>query len=97
MSNANKKWTEAEDDMLLRQVSAFPQNLTRCFTIVSEVTGRSKSAVANHWYAVVSKKPDATCFFTASSKHVSRNRKNGQGVESSTSIWHRLLRVIRNL
>lgn len=97
MSNANRKWTEEEDAMLLRQVSTFPQNLTRCFAIVSEMTGRSKAAVSNHWYTVVSKKPDSTCFFTASSKHVSRNRKNGKGVESTTNIWQRLLQVIRNL
>lgn len=65
--------------------------------IVSESIGRSPQAVANHWYTVVSKKPDSTCFFTASPKHVSRNRKNGEGVESTRNIWQRLMQVIRNL
>ena len=97
MNRTNKKWTAEEEDKLLRQVRAFPQNLTRCFLIVSESIDRSPQAVANHWYTVVSKKPDSTCFFTASPKHVSRNRKNGEGVESTRSIWQRLMQVIHNL
>ena len=97
MSRTNRKWTEEEDNRLLRQVRAFPQNLNRCFLIVSEEIGRTPGAVANHWYTVVSKKPDSVCFFTASPKHVSRNRKNGNGVESNRSIWQRLMSVIRNL
>lgn len=91
-----RKWTEDEDQRLLQQVRAFPQNLNKCFIIVAEVTGRSKGAVANRWYTKVSKDPANTCFFTASPKHISRNRKNGKGVESSRSIWQRLLNVIRN-
>lgn len=97
MRRENKKWTTEEEALLLRQVRAFPQNLSKCFVIVSESTGRSKSAVANHWYTVVSKKPNATCFFTASPKHVSKNRKNGEGVESNRSIWQRLMTIIRNM
>lgn len=98
MSNrTNRKWTEEEDNLLLRQVRAFPQNLNKCFLMVAQNIDRTPGAVANHWYTVVSKRPDSTCFFTASSKHVSRNRKNGKGVESNNNIWHRLLNVIRNL
>lgn len=97
MRRENKKWTTEEEALLLRQVRAFPQNLSKCFVIVSESTGRSKSAVANHWYTVVSKKPNATCFFTASPKHVSKNRKNGEGVESNRSIYQRLMSIIRNM
>ena len=97
MRRDNRKWTVEEDALLLRQVKAFPQNLSKCFVIVSGSTGRSKSAVADHWYTVVSKKTNATCFFTASPKHVSKNRKNGEGVESNRSIWQRLMSIIRNM
>lgn len=97
MSRTNRKWTEEEDNQLLRQVRAFPQNLNKCFLIVSEEIHRTPGAVANHWYTVVSKKPNSTCFFTASPQHVSRNRKNGKGVESNRSIWYRLMSIIRNL
>lgn len=89
-----KKWTREEDAMLLRQVRAFPQNLHKCFLIVSEQTGRTDKAVAAHWYQAVSKRDDALCFFTASEHHVSKNRKNGMGEESRPSIWKRLLRVL---
>lgn len=97
MANYNKRWTEAEDIRLLRQVKAFPQNLHKCFIIVAEELERTEGAVANHWYSKVSKDPRNTCFFTASPKHISRNRKNGKGIESSASVWRRLLNIIRNI
>jgi hypothetical protein len=65
--------------------------------MVAEEIGRTDKAVAAHWYSVLSKKPEAMCFFTASPPHVSRNRKNGMGVESNGSIWIRLKAVIRGL
>ena len=97
MNRTNRKWTEEEEQLLLRQVRAFPQNLNKCFLIVSESIDRTPKAVCAHWYVVTSKRPDAVCFFTASEKHVSKNRKNGVGVESNRSIWQRLMAIIRNL
>lgn len=95
--NHNKRWTMQENQRLLRQVRAFPQNLHKCFVIVSEEIGRTEGAVANHWYSSLSKQPEALCFFTASPKHVSKNRKNGMGEESNNSIWRKLLRIIRGI
>lgn len=96
-TNRSKKWTEEEEQRLIKQVTVFPQNLNRCFIIVSEVIGRSPSAVAAHWYAVTSKRPDVKCFFTASSKHIALNRKNGEGIPSNGSIWRRLIRIVNHL
>ena len=92
-----RRWTLEEEQRLTRQVRAFPQNLAKCFLIVSEEIDRTPSAIANHWYTVTSKKPENMCFFTASEKHVSKNRKNGMGVSSTHSIWKKLLNAIRNL
>lgn len=92
-----RKWTIEEDELLLRHVRAFPQNLSKCFLMVSESIGRSQTAVSAHWYSSVSKRPDVLCFFTASPKHVSRNRKNGEGVRTSNSIWQKFIRIIRGL
>jgi hypothetical protein len=92
-----RRWTAEEDARILRHVKARPQNLNFCFTMVAEEIGRTKGAVSNRWYTVVSKKPEALCFFTASPYHVSKNRKNGVGVESNASIWRRLMAVIRNI
>lgn len=96
MNRTNKKWTDQEDAILLQQVRQNPQNLSRCFLAVSEQIERSPSAVASHWYTALSKRSDALCFFTASAKHISKNRKNGTGQESTPSIWQRLLAIIRN-
>lgn len=97
MRNSKKRWTRREDNRLLRQIKLYPQNLHKCFLIVAEATGRTEGAVANRWYSHLSKDPDALCFFTASSRHVSRNRKNGQGVESNPSIWRKLVNAINEL
>ena len=93
----NKRWTLAEDERLARQVKAFPQNLHKCFLMVAEELGRTESAVAGRWYQHVSKNPANVCFFTAYPKQVSKNRKNGEGVETNNSIWRRLMNIIRSL
>lgn len=92
-----KRWTRQEDLRLIRQIQARPQNLHQCFLIIAEELGRTESGVAGRWYTTVSKDPANMCFFTASPKHVSKNRKNGMGEESSYSIWRRLLNIIRNI
>ena len=101
MNNSNnqtkRRWTEEEDARLLRQVSAFPQNMARCFFIVSEELNRTPSAVANHWYTVVSKKPGVLAFGTISPVHFCKNRKNGAGVSISRSLWQRFVRLVRDL
>lgn len=96
-NRTSKKWTEDEEQRLIRQVRAFPQNLNKCFLIVSEEIERTPAAIASHWYSVTSKRPEVICFFTASAKHVAKNRKNGEGVPSNPSIWCRLLTVLRSL
>lgn len=97
MEKSIRRWTKEEDNRLLRQITAFPQNLSKCFIIVAEETGRTKSAVSAHWYQSLSKQPDVMCFFTASQKHIPRNRKNGVGSPSNLGVWRRLLRVIQNI
>lgn len=92
-----KKWTEEEEQRLIRQVRAFPQNLNKCFLIVSEEIERSPAAVASHWYSVTSKRSDVLCFFTASETHISKNRKNTDGVPSATSIWKKFLKILKRI
>lgn len=89
-----RKWSQLEDQKLLNQVRVFPQNLHKCFVIVSEEINRTPGAVANHWYTKVSKQPEALCFFTASPKHVSKNRKNGMGISTTESIWRKFMRIL---
>lgn len=90
-----KRWERSEDLRLIRQVQAFPQNLHKCFVLVAQELGRTESGVAGRWYGHVSKDPANVCFFTASPKHVSKNRKNGMGEESNGSIWRRLMAIIK--
>lgn len=91
----NRRWTKAEDLKLARQVQSFPQNLHKCFVIVAEELGRTESGVAGRWYGHVSQDPAYMCFFTASPKHVSKNRKNGMGESTSPSFWDSLMSVFK--
>lgn len=93
----NRRWTDHEDQKVLQQIDAFPQNLAKCFLMVSESIDRTPGAIANHWYTVLSKDPKITKFATISSRHVSRNRKNGMGVPSTPSIWKKFCRLISKL
>lgn len=97
MSRTLRKWTEEEENLLLRQVKANPQNLKQCFISVSRNIDRTPLAVTHHWYRVLSKKTGTTCFFTASPHHVSKNRKNGRGISCNRGVWYRLLGIIKNL
>ena len=94
-SRKAKRWTEEEDKRLLQQIRVFPQNLSKCFIIVSEVIGRSPGACAARWYTHLSKDPANAVFLTVSSKHKIMNRKNGKGVRSSASLFQRILKLLR--
>lgn len=83
MASSNRKWTQEEDQILLRYIKANPQNLHKCFLMVSEHltdkgTPRTPQGVQAHWYTSLSK-------------------KNGAGVESNPGIWRRLITVLRSL
>jgi len=93
MSN-QRKWTQAEDTRLLRQVKAFPQNLTRCFLIVAEELDRTPKGVAGHWYQSLSKRPDSIAFLTVSEHNKLFNRKNGAGEPCTRSVFHRILSLL---
>ena len=90
-----KRWTEAEDRRLLQQIRVFPQNLNKCFLIVSEVIGRSPGACANRWYTKLSKDPANAMFLTVSSHHKILNRKNGEGIRSTRSVFRRILKLLK--
>ena len=92
-----KRWTDEEDQLLLRQIDAFPHNLNKCFLMVSQQIDRSPGAVAAHWYSVLSKRDDIWKFVTLSAHHCSRNRKNGVGIESSVSVWNRIVKIVKTL
>lgn len=90
-----KRWTPEEDKRLLQQIRVFPNNLQKCFIIVSEVTGRSPGACANRWYTKLSKDPDNAMFLTVSSHHKILNRKNGEGMRSTRSVFQRILKLLK--
>lgn len=101
-SNAPRKWTKEEDDILLRYVMAGVGNLNFCFIAVAEQIGRTPCAVSAHWYSVLSKREDVWAFFNASSKCILRNRKNGNvenkmGMPITQGFWKRLLSMVEKL
>lgn len=92
-----RKWSREEDERLFHQVSAFPQNLSKCFIMVADDLGRTPGSVAYRWYNHVSKDDRYMAFFTASAKHLSKNRKNGFGISLKSSIWQKFLYLIKKI
>lgn len=90
-----KRWSAREDKILLEEIRKSPYNLKACFMEVSKKTGRSLGATASHWYTVVSKRSGVMELGTISSKHFAKNRKNGRGVDITTSIWRRFLLLVK--
>ena len=90
----NKRWTFAEDTQVVDQVRKSPTNLKQAFREAARVTGRSEGACCNRWYTALSKDKANICFITVSGKHQSLNRKNGDGVKCSTSIFTRVLKIL---
>ena len=95
--NKGKKWTEEEDAILLNKVKTSSVNLAKCFLVLAEELQRSPKSVAHRWYTVVSKREGVCAFGVISSRHFSKNRKNGEGVPITSSLWRRFLNLIRNL
>lgn len=89
------RWTREEDTMLLNQIRVFPHNLNKCFHIVAQQTGRTPGAVSAHWYQVLSRKDDICEMFLFYRNGVVKNRKQGMGVSTPSSLWCRLLRLIK--
>lgn len=98
MNRRNRRWTQQEEDRLLRQIKAFPQNLHKCFMLVSDEIGRSPQAISAYWYTKLSKKPgiEYVAFGTVTPKYFSKNRKNGEGEQISNTLWRRFLNMFRN-
>lgn len=90
-----KRWTEDEEKVILAQVKANPQNLTRAFKLAAIKLGRTESSCSKHWYEALSKKDTNTCFLLLSKSRYKKNRKNSNTVEKTkVSKWKRILRIL---
>lgn len=45
-----KKWSKAEKDLIIKEVSAHPENLSKCFTVLSIRLNRTKRAITQMYY-----------------------------------------------
>ena len=89
-----KRWSTAEDSIVVDQVRKSPTNLKHAFREAARVTGRSEGACCNRWYTVLSKDKANACFITVSGKHQSLNRKNGKGTACNKSLFTRVLKLL---
>lgn len=92
-----KFYSEEEDNILIEELKRTPYNLVLGFRRAAGRIGRSESAVSQHWYESLSKKPQAEPVFIAISSGKScKNRKviREDSWNSSTntyrSIWSRI-------
>lgn len=92
-----RKWTKEEDDRLVRQIAAFPQNLHHCFVLVSEEIDRTPAACASHWYTSLSKRDDVLIFISATRGLIAMNRKNGNFRPCNITIWKKIIHIVKSL
>ena len=93
-----KRWTDAEDKVLLDTLRVYGHKGNHyCFMIVAEQTGRSIGGVQAHWYTVLSRKDDVWIGSYITENNITKNRKNGVGVQAPSGMWSRVLRMIKKL
>ena len=95
-----RKWTEAEDEVLITEIGTNPLNLRLCFIAAATKLHRTPNACASHWYAYLSQstKRDKTAIITIGRKTAFRNKKRyKEGTPSyrvRTGVFLRLLRSL---
>ena len=89
-----KKWTDADDKIIVMSVKKCPTNLAEAFRLAGKKLGRSKESCTNRWYKTISKNPANACFITVSGKHHSLNRKNSAGVKCTNSLFMKILKLL---
>lgn len=85
------KWTQHDEDILIRNVKNNVTNLSKAFRQTSVDIQRSPKAIMAHWYKNTSINSGHCLFMTISGKHISINRKNGKGKASTLPIFKRVL------
>ena len=94
MNPKKKRWTIAEDSIVVAQVRKFPTNLTHAFKEAAKETDRTASACAYRWYSMLSKDSYNACFITISGNQKSLNIKNGEGTKCSQSLFTKILKLL---
>lgn len=97
MANTNpkkiKRWTQAEEDVLVKNVEKNVLCLSKAFKQTSQEIQRTPGAISAHWYQYTSKNC-GTKFATISGKHVASNRKNAKGKPLKLSLFKRILSLL---
>ena len=99
MANSRKgkkvnKWTQADEDRLIKNVEKHVLCLARAFEQTSKEIQRSPKAISAHWYQKTSQSCGKTLFMTVSGKHVAVNRKNSKGKPIQLPLYKRLLSIL---
>ena len=89
-----KKWTAAEDTLLVGLVRKSPTNLRQAFIETARVIKRSESACAARWYTKLSKDKSNACFVTVSASHQTFNRKNGPVSPCADNLFKHILKLL---
>lgn len=91
----HKKWSAAEDAVVLKEVKRSPQCLSKAFKKAGETLNtRTTNAIAARWYVVLSRESTNVCFITISGRHKCINRKIGNGIKSNVPVYKKVLKLL---
>ena len=94
-----KRWTNDEEQVVINQVKANPQNLTKAFFLASEIIHRSPNSIALRWYLELKEK-SGIVFMTCSGKKTIANRKSVrenttcEETKVTKSIWNKIIKLL---
>ena len=93
------KWTQYEEERLIKNVEKHVLCLSKAFEITAKEIRRSPQAVANHWYSRTSTKGGKTLFGLVSGTYLVVNRKNAKKEEyarpMSSNIFQKILKLLK--
>lgn len=93
---SRKRYTKAEDALIIKCVKEHPNNLIAGFRELSRQIDRTPKSISLRWYYISKHGNVGNVFFLLSSKVGIKNRKNTNSITRTVgaTIWNKLLRIL---
>lgn len=96
-----KRWTDEEEQVIIREVSNTPNNLESAFRRASTSINRTPKAIAMRWHRTLREREDVgVLFMTCGRKYINANRKiistktSDNTKRNTVSIWNTIKSII---
>jgi hypothetical protein len=96
MKAKKKRWSTEEEQVVIDLIIQNPNNLNKAFRRAAIILNRTPYSCKLRWYKYLSKRETTpVCFVTIGKKNKSINSKNGKSIKSTTTIWRKILNLLK--